>query len=135
VTTEPETEIVSDTPVRLRCKAAKKVAAIHANTKTELVKDELAEPVSGRLANQAQPEQSGGGAEEIRELVVEKLPLNPRMVWASYEGLKGEKQLVKVWVGVNRNFKPRMILKATRPESENAPWRLVGRRPRLPGRW
>jgi hypothetical protein len=72
--------------------------------------------------------------EEIRELVVERLPLNPKMVLASYEK-DGQKRVVRVVVGVNRNFKVRMRLKAQRGADENAPWRLIGRRPRLPGRW
>jgi hypothetical protein len=72
--------------------------------------------------------------EEIRELMVERIVPNPRLVLASYEA-RGVKQLVKVWVGVNRNFRPRMTLKAQRGATEYAPWKLVGRRPRLPGRW
>jgi hypothetical protein len=41
----------------------------------------------------------------------------------------GRKELVKVLVGVNRNFKLRMRLRARRGATENAPWELVGRRP------
>lgn len=79
-------------------------------------------------------EGGGIGVQEIRELMVERLAPNPRLVLASYEEA-GRKQLVRVFVGVNRNFRPRMRLKAQRGSSENEPWQLVGRRPRLPGRW
>src|SRR5262249_20276235 len=121
---EPQTEIVSDAPVRRRRKAAKKATATGAEesavtglgavvdvTLPSVVLVPAGEPVVQRLSDQAQPEQGGFGAEEIRELMVERLPLNPRLVLASYEE-SGVKQLVKVFVGVNRNFRPRMMLSA-----------------------
>jgi len=86
------------------------------------------------LPDQAEPEQNDCDAEEIRELTVERIPLNPRLVLASYE-VDGRKQVVRVMVGINRNFKVRMRLKAQRGSGENALWRLIGKRPRLPGRW
>jgi hypothetical protein len=147
VVKEPETEIVSDAPVRLRRKAAKKATAADADKTVVtgfgavlesaqpcVVVASAGEPVVQQLRDQAQPEQDGCGAEEIRELVVERIVQNPRLVLASYE-VDGVKQVVKVWVGVNRNFRPRMRFSAQRGTTENAPWKLVGLRPRLPGRW
>jgi hypothetical protein len=130
VTTEPETEIVSDAPSgRSRRKAAKKATELESVIPGEVV-GTVGEPVVQRLRDQAQPPD-----EEIRELTVEKLPLNPRMAWASFEEPDGRKQVVLVFVGINRNFRPRMKLRAQRGSTENAPWKLVGRQPRLPGRW
>jgi hypothetical protein len=64
--------------------------------------------------------------EEIRELVVERIVANPRLVLASYE-VDGRKQLVKVWIGSsNRNFGPQMRLWAQRGALSDAPWKLVG---------
>jgi hypothetical protein len=145
---EPETEIVSDGPIgRSRRKAAKKATAAGADESVvtgfgavlesaipAVVVGTAGELVVRRLPDRVQPEQGGCGAEEIRGLVVERIVPNPRLVLASYE-VDGRKQLVKVWVGVNRNFRPRMRLRAQRGSIENAPWKLVGRRPRLPGRW
>jgi hypothetical protein len=144
---EPETEIVSDTPVRLRRKAAKKATPAGADKSVvtglgavlesglpAVVAASTGEPVVQQLCDQAQLERGSCGNEETRELVVERIVPNPRLVLASYE-VDGRKHLVKVWVGVNRNFRPRMRLSAQRGSGENAPWKLVGRRPRLPGRW
>ena len=144
---EPEIEIVSDAPVRLRRKAAKKATeactngfavtgleAVPESALAAVVVASAGEPVDRRLSDQPQLEQGDCGAQEIRELVVERIPLNPRMVLASYE-VDGRKQVVLVFVGINRNFRPRMRLRAQRGESEHAPWKLIGRRPRLPGRW
>ena len=144
--TEPETEIVSDAPIgRSKRREAKKATGACAEKSAVtvfeserahpvVVEAAASEPVERRLSDQAQLEQGGCGAEEIRELVVERLVPNPRMVLASYEE-DGQKRVVRVVVGVNRNFKVRMRLKAQRGSDENAPWRLIGRRPRLPGRW
>ena len=146
--TEPEIEIVSDAPIgRSRRKASKKATAAGADKSVvtgfgavlesalpAVVVRTAGELVVRRLPDRVQPEQGGCGAEEIRELVVERIVPNPRLVLASYE-MDGRKQVVKVWVGINRNFRPRMRLRAQRGSSENAPWKLVGRRPRLPGRW
>jgi len=145
VATEPETEIVSDAPIgRSKRREAKKATGACAEKSAVTVfESERAHPAvveaaasepARRLSDQAQPEQGGCGAEEIRELVVERIVPNPRMVLASYEK-DGQKRVVRVVVGVNRNFKVRMRLKAQRGADENAPWRLIGRRPRLPGRW
>jgi hypothetical protein len=135
VVTEPETEIVSDAPVgRSRRRAAKKATGLESALPAVVVESAGEERVQLQ-SDQAQLEGvQRQPAEEIRELVVERLPLNPRMVLASYEE-DGVKRVVRVWVGVNRNFKVRMRLKAQRGADENAPWRLIGRRPRLPGRW
>ena len=144
--TEPETEIVSDAPIgRSKRREAKKATGACAEKSAvtvfeserahpAVVEAAASEAVERRLSNQAQLEQSGCGAEEIRELVVERLVPNPRMVMASFEE-GGVKRIVKVWVGINRNFQPRMRLRAQRGSTESAPWKLVGRRPRLPGRW
>jgi hypothetical protein len=138
---EAETEIVSDVPVRSRRKAAKKATAVGADKPAVTgfgagveSPHPTVEPVVRRLPVPVEPDQGGCGAEEIRELVVERVPQNPRLVLASYE-VDGRKQVVRVWVGVNRNFKVRMRLKAEPGADENAPWKLIGRRPRLPGRW
>ena len=144
---EPETEIVSDTPVRLRRKAAKKATPAGADKSVvtglgavlesglpAVVAASTGEPVVQQLCDQAQLERGSCGNEETRELVVERIVPNPRMVLASYEK-DGQKRVVRVVVGVNRNFKVRMRLKAQRGADENARWRLIGRRPRLPGRW
>jgi hypothetical protein len=140
---EPETEIVSDAPIgRSKRREAKKATGACAEKSAVtvfeserahpvVVEAAASEPVERRLSDQAQLEQGGCDAEEIRELVVERIVPNPRMVLASYEK-DGQKRVV---VGVNRNFKVRMRLKAQRGSDENAPWRLIGRRPRLPGRW
>ena len=143
---EPETEIVSDAPIgRSKRREAKKATGACAEKSAVtvfeserahpvVVEAAASEPVERRLSDQAQLEQGGCDAEEIRELVVERIVPNPRMVLASYEK-DGQKRVVRVVVGVNRNFKVRMRLKAQRGSDENAPWRLIGRRPRLPGRW
>jgi len=143
---EPETEIVSDAPIgRSKRREAKKATGACAEKSAVtvfeserahpvVVEAAASEPVERRLSDQAQLEQGGCDAEEIRELVVERIVPNPRMVLASYEK-DGQKRVVRVVVGVNRNFKVRMRLKAQRGADENAPWRLIGRRPRLPGRW
>jgi len=143
---QPETEIVSDAPVgRARRKAVKKATeacdkcASNFETDLESVEPGVVENSSGRseeffVERASEPVMRRLPAEEIRELVVEKLPLNPRLVLASFEE-GGVKHVVRVVVGINRNFKVRMRLKAQRGADENAPWRLIGRRPRLPGRW
>ena len=143
---EPETEIVSDAPIgRSKRREAKKATGACAEKSAVtvfeserahpvVVEAAASEPVERRLSDQAQLEQGGCDAEEIRELVVERIVPNPRMVLASYEK-DGQKRVVRVVVGLNRNFKVRMRLKAQRGADENAPWRLIGRRPRLPGRW
>ena len=143
---EPETEIVSDAPIgRSKRREAKKATGACAEKSAVtvfeserahpvVVEAAASEPVERRLSDQAQLEQGGCDAEEIRELVVERIVPNPRMVLASYEK-DGQKRVVRVVVGVNRNFKVRMRLKAQRGSDENTPWRLIGRRPRLPGRW
>ena len=129
---EPETEIVSDAPIgRSRRKAANKATELESALPAVVVAS-AGEPVVRRLPGQAQLEQGNCGVEEIRELEVVRVPANPRLVLASYE-VGGVKQVVRVLVGVNRNFRPRMRLKAQRGSGENAPWKLVGRRPRLPG--
>jgi hypothetical protein len=133
---EPETEIVSDAPVRPRRKAVKKATAAGADKSAVTgfgAVLESAEPAVV-VASAGEPVVCQLPDEEIRELVVERLVPNPRMVLASYE-LDGRKQVVKVWVGVNRNFRPKMRLRAQHGSTEHAPWKLVGRRPRLPGRW
>jgi hypothetical protein len=73
-------------------------------------------------------------AEEICELEVVRIPPNPKLVMACYE-TGGSKQIVRVWVGINKNFVPRMRLRAQRGATENQPWKLVGRRPRRRGWW
>src|SRR6516162_8314986 len=53
---------------------------------------------------------------------------NPRLVLCAYsEG--GFERRVLVRVGRNRNFKPRMELKAVRPARETEPWLYQGRLP------
>ena len=132
---EPETEIVSDAPIgQSRRKAAKKATELESALPGEVV-GTAGEPVVRRLRDQAHPEQVQRlPDQEICELEVVRVPPNPRLVLGSYEK-DGVKQVVKVWVGINRNFKPRMKLKAQRGEGENEPWRLIGKRPRLAGRW
>jgi hypothetical protein len=145
---EPETEIVSDAPMRSRRKAAKKATARGAEKPgvtgfgavLQSAEPTVDEGAAGEEREQQLPDQAQLEVvvrqpdEEIRELVVERLAANPRMVLASYEE-DGVKRVVKVWVGVNRNFKVRLRLRAQRGAGENAPWKLVGQRPRLPGRW
>jgi hypothetical protein len=139
---EAEIEIVSDAPIgRLRRKAAKEATAVGADKPAVTgfgAGLESAHPAVERVVRRqpvpVEPDQGGCGAEEIRELVVERVPQNPRLVLASYT-VAGRKEIVRVWVGVNRNFKVRMRLKAERGTGENALWRLIGKRPRLPGRW
>ena len=59
---------------------------------------------------------------------------NPRLVLCAYsEG--GFERRVLVRVGRNRNFTPRMELKAVRPARETEPWLYQGRLPRFRGRW
>jgi predicted transcriptional regulator len=149
---EPESEIVSDVPVGPRRKAAKKAAperreAIKEMTVGGMTQREIGDVLGVSQAavgidlkleqncskDAATIERAIQDA-EIREFVVERIPQNPRLVLAAYEE-DGVKQVVKVWVGINRNFRQRMRLSAQRGANENAPWELVGRRPRLPGRW
>jgi hypothetical protein len=146
---EPEIEIVSDAPTgRSRRKAAKKSTATGAEESTVtgkgaeldsaqpcVVVAPANEPVVRRLPDEAEPEVVQRLPDrEVCELEVMRLPANPRLILAYCE-LDGVTQVVRVWVGINKNFRPRMRLKAQRGASENAPWKLVGRRPRLPGRW
>jgi len=150
---EPETEIVSDAPVRSRRKAAKKAAperreAVVGMSDDVITQREIAAILGvgvGTVARDQHPAAPNGARdaqiiaqamqpEEIRELEVVRVVPNPRMVLASYEK-DGQKRVVRVVVGVNRNFKVRMRLKAQRGSDENTRWRLIGRRPRLPGRW
>jgi hypothetical protein len=149
---EPETEIVVELPgLPLRHKRAKKtVSERHeavmemttnrgAQRETEACNDAPAQeqahsPIVTPEGVRRLSDEGQAPEEEMRELTVEKRPLNPRLVLASYEE-GGVKRVVKVWVGANRNFRPRMVLKARRGPTEYEPWTLVGRRPRLPGRW
>jgi len=94
---EPEIEIVSDAPIgRSRRKVAKKATeagadkcavtsfgAVPGSTEPAVVMASAGKPVVGRLPD-----------EEIRELVVERLPLNPRLVLASYT-VDGRKEIVR----------------------------------------
>jgi hypothetical protein len=133
---EPETEIVSDAHVRLTRRAAKKATGACADKSAVTVFEADLESVEPAVvvATAGEPTVGSLPDEKIRELEVVRIPLNPRLVLASLdEG--GPKQVVRVWVGVNRNFRPRMRLRAKRGSGENALWRLIGKRPRLPGRW
>jgi hypothetical protein len=134
---EPETEIVSDAPVgRSRRRAVKKATEACADKSGGAVFEaglKSAEP-SVVVATAGEPVERRIPDEEIRELVVEKLPLNPRMVLCSFEE-EGVKRVVRVWVGINKNFKPRMVLRAQPGATVHAPWVLIGRRPRRVGRW
>jgi hypothetical protein len=104
------------------------------DAQAEKTLDQRARTPSVVVAGGGEPTVGSLPDEEIRELEVLRIPLNPRLVLASLdEG--GPKQVVRVWVGVNRNFRPRMRLRAKRGCGENALWRLIGKRPRLPGRW
>jgi hypothetical protein len=132
-----ETEIVSDAPSsRLKRRGAKKARAACVEASAVAVfeaEPESVEPAAcvARAGEERVRREPDG---EVRELVVERMVPNPRMVLGSYWDGE-EKRVVKVWVGSNKNFKVRMRLKAQRGEAEGAPWRLIGRRPRLPGRW
>jgi hypothetical protein len=84
------------------------------------------------LDEKKEPSKSG-----VVEVEVVKLCLNPRLVMARYKDGTVER-VIKVKVGVNRNFRSRMKLALERPvdwESRVLPWEYRGRRPRLPGRW
>ena len=81
---------------------------------------------------ETEPSKSG-----VVEVEVVKLCLNPRLVMARYKEGTVER-VIRVRVGVNRNYRPRMKLVLERPvdwESRVLPWEYRGRRPRLPGRW
>jgi len=110
-------------------------AAVPESAHPVVVVASAGEPADRRLPDQAQLERIQRlPDEEIRELVVARVPPNPRLVLAAYEE-DGRKEVVRVWVGVHRNFKMRMTLRAWRGADENEPWRLIGKSPRLPGRW
>jgi hypothetical protein len=84
------------------------------------------------LDEKKEPSKSG-----VVEVEVVRLCLNPRLLMARYKEGTAER-VIKVKVGVNRNFRPRMKLVLERPvdwESRVLPWEYRGRRPRLPGRW
>jgi hypothetical protein len=84
------------------------------------------------LEGKKEPSKSG-----VVEVEVVRLCLNPRLLMARYKEGTAE-QVIKVKVGVNRNFRPRMKLALERPvdwESRVLPWEYCGRKPRLPGRW
>ena len=133
--TEPETEIVSDAPVRSRRKVAKKATTTGAEESAVTGVGAVVEStLPAGVATAGEPVVQRLPDEEIRELEVVRIPANPRLVMATCEE-DGVKRVVKVWVGINRNFRPRMRLRAQRGSTQNAPWKLVGRRPRLPGRW
>jgi hypothetical protein len=133
----PETEIVSDAPFgRSKRRAAKKATEACADKSAVTVFEADLESVEPAVVVATAGEERVRRVPdaEVRELVVERIVPNPRMVLGSYwDG--DEKRVVKVWVGINKNFRPRMTLKAQRGATEAAPWRLIGRRPRLPGRW
>ena len=59
---------------------------------------------------------------------------NPRLVLCAYSD-GGFERRVLVRVGRNRNFTPRMELKAIRSARETEPWLYQGRLPRFRGRW
>jgi hypothetical protein len=108
--------LLSEIAMRSRRKAAKKATAVGADKPAVTgfgagleSAHPAVEPVVRRQPDEAQPEQGSCGAEEIRELVVERVPQNPRLVLASYT-VDGRKEIVRVWVGVNRNFRPWMKL-------------------------
>ncbi len=67
------------------------------------------------------------------ELVVTKVHLNPHLIQAANEA----GQRVLVYVQKNKNFRPRMKLKARPPNEPPASqlYRLEGRCPRFPGKW
>jgi hypothetical protein len=90
--------------------------------------------VGGQSALDEKKELSTSGVVEVE---VVKLCLNPRLLIARYKEGTVER-VIKVKVGVNRNFRPRMKFALERPvdsESRVLPWEYRGRRPRLPGRW
>ena len=128
---EPETEIVSDAPVRSRRKAAKKAAperreAVVGMSDDVITQREIAAILGvgvGTVARDQHPAAPNGA----RDAQIIAQAMQPEEI--------RELEVVRVVVGVNRNFKVRMRLKAQRGADENARWRLIGRRPRLPGRW
>jgi hypothetical protein len=71
---------------------------------------------------------------EAVKVKVLRICANPRLVLCAYQD-DGLERRVLVRVGRNRNFTPRMELKAIRPERETEPWLYQGRLPRLRGRW
>lgn len=127
-----EVTIYNDFEGRRKGKKTRKVGSIVSEAEkvseeapTELVKQALERPGS-------EPSQSG-----VVEVEIVRLCLNPRLVMARYKEGTVER-VIKVRVGVNRFFRPRMKLALERPldwENRVLPWEYRGRRPRLPGRW
>jgi len=76
---------------------------------------------------------STNGAVAVVELVVTKVYPNPHLIQAANEN--GQRVLVRVQK--NKNFRPRMKVKARPPNEPPAPqvYQLEGRCPRFPGKW
>ena len=126
----------------------------------EIIRTREVRGPGGRKARDARAQESTGGQEpEIakallatneseepvleREVPVEsaevkvkilRICANPRLVLCAYSD-GGFERRVLVRVGRNRNFTPRMELKAVRPARETEPWLYQGRLPRFRGRW
>jgi hypothetical protein len=67
------------------------------------------------------------------ELEVVRIYPNPRLLLARHLDAGGG--LALVWVPKNKNFRPRMKIKARPPDNGCTTYRLEGRCPRFPGRW
>ena len=154
-------EIVSDRAARQRrSKEAKKAAAAPvvavkddgSGSETEERKkkqqasgSEVAldpEAVSSSAVAQASLEIELGAKEREKNAVVEievvRVCPNPRLIVGRYQDGEGVERQVKVRVGVNKNYRPRMRFMVERPldwESRLLPWEYRGRRPRRAGRW
>ena len=136
-----ELEIIEARPVRRRRKKKNEtlVKSFEASEAPAVMRTgSVAASEQGAVGGQSsldwekEPSKSG-----VVEVEVVRLCLNPRLLMARYKEGTVER-VIKVKVGVNRNYRPRMKLALERPvdwESRLLPWEYRGRRPRLPGRW
>lgn len=95
------------------------------------VKKMLARLDAQDLDYSAAAQKNGAVTDEVRELAVTKVFPNPRLIEARDSDTG---QIVRVCVPNNKNFRPRMMVKA-RPWRGEILYRLEGRTPRFPGKW
>lgn len=97
------------------------------------VKKMLARLDAADLDYSAAAQKNGHAAQDgVHELIVTKVFPNPRLIEAR-DLDSGE--LARVSVPNNKNFRPRMTVKARAWKPEQLLYRLEGRTPRFPGRW
>ena len=96
------------------------------------VKKMLARLDAADLDYSAAAQKNGATDNEVRELAITRVFPNPHLIEAR-DVASGA--LVRVTVPSNKNFRPRMTVKARPWKPEQLLYRLEGRTPRFPGKW